>query len=188
MGWGIGALIIGAVVWGLLGCWFDFAYRRLPNLWLGCGAALLIIGAAVRVFTVPVQATGPVSTEKGFTTASATALSIGLGATLWFSIYFVPFVVAARAIGAGDVKLAALLGGGIGLIVGAPLATAMWTCGAVVLAAVFTLMLAAVETVRVGTGSRRQARVGASRRTAIAHGPAMIAAVAVVWTVNGGWL
>lgn len=186
MGWGIGALHIGAVIWGIQGCWLDFAYRRLPNWWLAVGATLLIIGAVIRVLAVPANVADPSLAHIYNTSATATVTSMVLGAALWFSIYFVPFVFSANAIGAGDVKLAALLGGGTGLIVGVPAATAFWTCCAVVLAAVFTLLVAAVSSLPAGLGCRRQARVETMRRKTIAHGPAMLASVAVVWAIAAG--
>ncbi|MDO5029136.1 MAG: prepilin peptidase [Corynebacterium sp.] len=186
MGWGIGALHIGAVIWGIHGCWLDFAYRRLPNWWLACGAALLFIGAFIGVVAVPANAAYPTSAGIDTALVMATVMPMALGSVLWFSIYFLPFMLSPTAIGAGDVKLAALLGGGIGLIVGAPAATAIWTCCAVVLAAVFTLVVAVASSLLAGPGGRRQARIDAMRRKTIAHGPAMMASVAVVWAIAAG--
>lgn len=182
MGWGIGVLELAAVMWGICGCWLDFASRRLPNWWLSLGVVLLIAFAIAR-------ATGGPNSQMLDAQVHIPDLvfAVAVGSALWFGIYFGAFLFSDRAIGAGDVKLAALLGGEIGVMVAAPMDTAVLTILAMLLAAIFTLVQAASSAVRSGTGGRRQARPSGVRR-ALAHGPAMISSVAVVWAINAGWL
>jgi leader peptidase (prepilin peptidase)/N-methyltransferase len=96
----------------------DLRWRRLPN-WLTLpGAAVILIGAALAGRGVPA----------------------GLGAAALFTVYAVTHLIAPAAMGAGDVKLAAGLGGLTGAFgpdiwllaaLGAPAITAV--CGAVAL-------------------------------------------------------
>lgn len=167
-------LVLG---WGGIGCWLDVTRRRLPNWWLVLGAVGLI------------ATTGMVLQQKSTLAdnlASAVA-AIGTGIGLWFGLYVAVFIFNPRSMGAGDVKLAAILGGGVGLVSGEPVATAIWIAVATLLAAGLTLLMAGVTAGKRGWGDRRKAKT-APVPASVPHGPAMLAATAIVWGISGGYL
>lgn len=167
-------LVLG---WGGTGCWLDVTRRRLPNWWLMLGVAGLI------------AITGMVLQQKGTLAddlASAVA-TIGTGIGLWFGLYVTVFIINPRSMGAGDVKLAAILGGGVGLVSGEPVAAAIWIAVAILLAAGLTLLIAVVTAGKRGWGDIRKAKT-ARVPASVPHGPAMLAATAIVWGISGGHL
>jgi leader peptidase (prepilin peptidase)/N-methyltransferase len=149
-------VIPGAWVPALLGiAWFgvaagavDLAHRRLPD-------ALTL--PALPVALLLLLPLGPTAVLHGLAGA---ALAVGAHGAV--------HLVVPRAMGAGDVKLAAPLG--------AALAAAGWP--ALILAALLAAMLTAVLGV-AGLATRRLAR-----RAALPHGPSMLAAT---WLVTS-WL
>lgn len=167
-------LVLG---WGGTGCWLDVTRRRLPNWWLMLGVAGLI------------AITGMVLQQKGTLAddlASAVA-AIGTGIGLWFGLYVTVFIINPRSMGAGDVKLAAILGGGVGLVSGEPVAAAIWIAVANLSAAGLTLLIAVVTAGKRGWGDIRKAKT-ARVPASVPHGPAMLAATAIVWGISGGHL
>ncbi|WP_408909975.1 prepilin peptidase [Corynebacterium amycolatum] len=167
-------LVLG---WGGTGCWLDVIRRRLPNWWLMLGGVGLI------------AITGMVLQHKGTLAddfASAVA-AIGTGIGLWFGLYVAVFIINRRSMGAGDVKLAAILGGGVGVVSGEPVAAAIWIAVAILLAAGLTLLIAVVTAGKRGWGDRRKAKT-ARVLASVPHGPAMLAATAIVWGISGGHL
>lgn len=163
--------------WGGTGCWLDVTRRRLPNWWLMLGGVGLI------------AITGMVLQHKGTLAddfASVVA-AIGTGIGLWFGLYVAVFIINPRSMGAGDVKLAAILGGGVGLVSGEPVAAAIWIAVAILLAAGLTLLIAVVTAGKRGWGDRRKAKT-ARVPASVPHGPAMLAATAIVWGISGGHL
>ena len=167
-------LVLG---WSGTGCWLDVTRRRLPNWWLKLG----------RVCLIPI--TGMVLQHKGTLAddlASAVA-AIGTGIGLWFGLYVAVFIINPHSMGAGDVKLAAILGGGVGLVSGEPVAAAIWIAVAILSAAGLTLLIAVVTAGKRGWGDRRKAKT-ARVPASVPHGPAMLAATAIVWGISGGHL
>lgn len=167
-------LVLG---WGGTGCWLDVIRRRLPNWWLMLGGVGLI------------AITGMVLQHKGTLAddfASAVA-AIGTGIGLWFGLYVAVFIINRRSMGAGDVKLAAILGGGVGVVSGESVAAAIWIAVAILLAAGLTLLIAVVTAGKRGWGDRRKAKT-ARVPASVPHGPAMLAATAIVWGISGGHL
>lgn len=133
--------------------------------------------------------TGMVLQHKGTLAddfASAVA-AIGTGIGLWFGLYVAVFIINRRSMGAGDVKLAAILGGGVGVVSGEPVAAAIWIAVAILLAAGLTLLIAVVTAGKRGWGDRRKAKT-ARVPASVPHGPAMLAATAIVWGISGGHL
>jgi leader peptidase (prepilin peptidase)/N-methyltransferase len=123
---------------------YDLRWRRLPN-WLTLpGLAVILIGAALAGRGVPAA----------------------LGAAALFTVYAVIHVIAPAAMGAGDVKLAAGLGGLTGAF-----GPDIWLLAALA-APVFTAVCGFVALTRTRRGG------------AIPHGPSMClasaAAVALV--------
>lgn len=132
-------LVLG---WGGTGCWLDVTRRRLPNWWLMLGGVGLI------------AITGMVLQHKGTLAddfASAVA-AIGTGIGFWFGLYVAVFIINPHSMGAGDVKLAAILGGGVGLVSGEPVAAAIWIAVAILSAAGLTLLIAVVTAGKRGWG------------------------------------
>lgn len=167
-------LVLG---WGGTGCWLDVTRRRLPNWWLMLGVAGLIA-----IIGMVLQHKGTLADDF----ASAVA-AIGTGIGLWFGLYVAVFIINPRSMGAGDVKLAAILGGGVGLVSGEPVAAAIWIAVAILSAAGLTLLIAVVTAGKRGWGDRRKAKT-ARVPASVPHGPAMLAATAIVWGISGGHL
>lgn len=163
--------------WGGIGCWLDVTRRRLPNWWLVLGAVGLI------------AITGIVLQQKGTLADNlvTTVAAVGTGIGLWFGLYAAVFMFNPRSMGAGDVKLAAILGGGVGLVSGEPVATAIWIEAAILFAAGLTLLMAGVTGGKRGWGDRRKAKT-TPVPASVPHGPAMLAATAIVWGISGGHL
>jgi leader peptidase (prepilin peptidase)/N-methyltransferase len=135
---------IGAVVWCALLSYYDIRFRRLPN-WLTLpGAAVILLVAAASGRGVPALA----------------------GAAALFGVYLVVHLVAAAAMGAGDVKLAL----GIGALTGA-FGVEVWTLAALGAAAASGLW-AVVVAARRGDG-------------AVPHGPAMCGAAVLALGAAG---
>nr|WP_239659296.1 hypothetical protein [Corynebacterium vitaeruminis] len=84
-------------------------------------------------------------------------------------------------------KLAAILGGSVGLVSGEAVTTGIWIAVAMVLAAGLTLLMAGINTRRRAWGDRRKAKT-VSLSASVPHGPAMLAATAIVWGMSGGYL
>jgi leader peptidase (prepilin peptidase)/N-methyltransferase len=117
----MGAGVAGAFVsaWLVVLCVYDIRERRLPN-WLTMPGALAILAVAAAV---------------------GHGLPALLGAIGLAGLYLVVHLISPAAMGAGDVKLAAGVGGltgtfgfdvwALGAVI-APLLTAMWACVCVV--------------------------------------------------------
>jgi leader peptidase (prepilin peptidase)/N-methyltransferase len=164
---GLGWLAVAAGV-------VDVRHRRLPN-------ALTV--PALPVALVLLLPVGPMAVVRG-----------ACGAAVAVAVHAVLHLVDRRAVGAGDVKLAAPLG--------AVLAAVAWPALALaaVLAAAFTAVLAMTAAIGAAVGSRAaaesrvpasgEARAGPSRRwrlagRAVPHGPSMLVAT---WVVTVGLL
>ena len=163
--------------WGAIGCWFDVAQRRLPNWWLVLGAAGLTVAIGIVLRQKPASV---------FELAGVVG-AVGTGIGLWFGFYLGAFLLNPRSIGAGDVKLAAILGGSVGLVSGEAVTTGIWIAVAIVLAAGLTLLMAGINTRRRAWGDRRKAKT-VSLSASVPHGPVMLAATAIVWGMSGGYL
>lgn len=163
--------------WVSIGCWFDLTQRRLPNWWLALGA----VGLTVAIGLVLLHK----ANEANQLVDVASAVCVGTG--LWFGAYLMAFLLQPRSIGAGDVKLAAILGGSVGLVSGDAVATGIWIAVAILLAAGLTLLMTVVSVMRKVLGNRRKA-ITAPLSASEPHGPPMLAAAVVVWGIGGGYV
>lgn len=165
-----------ALSWGGIGCWFDLTQRRLPNWWLLGGAVGLAMGFGVALLRAAATSGDPATVVS----------SVGAGAGLWFGAYLLAFLLVPRSIGAGDVKLAAILGGGVGMAAGDAVDAAVFIGAAIVLAAVLTLLIAGFIAGRRNHGNRRKT-IMTSISDSVPHGPAMLLAAGIVCGFSGGW-
>ena len=117
MGTGVASACV--LVWAMVLCAYDIRERRLPN-WLTIPGAVAILTVAAAI---------------GHGTPAA------VGAVSLVGLYLVVHLIAPAGMGAGDVKLAAGLGGLTGAFgvdvwalaaLAAPLLTAAWACVALV--------------------------------------------------------
>ncbi len=129
--------VICVACWLIALTYFDIRQRRLPNILTLPGAALVMAGAAL--------------TGHGVMAAA--------GAAAMFALYAVVHLVAPRAMGAGDVKLAI----GLGALTGS-FGPEVWLL-AVLGASVVTALLGLI-------------RLLGGDRSALPHGPSMCVAAA----------
>ncbi|MGE0219297.1 A24 family peptidase [Mycolicibacterium sp.] len=134
---GVAVIVAAVAAWLIALCAFDVRHRRLPNVLTVPGAAVILAGATI----------------AGHGGAAA------LGALAWCGCYAMVHLAAPAALGAGDVKLAAGLGG-----LTAAVGPQVWLL-AVVAASLLSAGLAAVAALR---------RAGPT----VPHGPSMCLASA----------
>lgn len=168
-------LAVGAL-WAGAGGWWGgggLSWRWLPLLlglaWLAvaAGAVDLLHGRLPDALTLPALPAAVLAAAPLGGAAVSRAL---LGALLLFGGYLAVRVVAPGALGAGDVKLAAALGAGLGAASLAALAAAT--------------VLAAVLTASVLAGGLLSGRLRPG--SAVPHGPAMLATGWLVLAVAAG--
>lgn len=162
--------------WGGIGCWFDVTQRRLPNWWLLTGALGLAVG-----FGAAFQRAAATSGDP-----ATIVSSVGAGAGLWCGAYLLAFLLDPRSIGAGDVKLAAILGGSVGMAAGDAVAAVVFIGAAIVLAAGLTLLMAG--SIAGKSRVNRRKAIMASIPESVPHGPAMLLAAGIVCGLSGGWV
>lgn len=174
MGWGnaiacvfVDGLFFSAVaIWIIAGAWYDFRFRRLPNLWILAGAILWASAALGR-------ALGVFWPDLSQTHLGSLALVPGIvGALTWFGLYLWVFLWVPGSIGAGDVKLALLAGAAVGAHTARPVGAVFMVLAAVVAASLTTLLLAVVGRFRGFGPSTTDGASGES--VVIPHGPPML--------------
>ena len=148
--------VIPIVLWSSYGIYTDFRFRRLPNWWLLLGLGCLLVWGAV--------------TYEANNLSARCAL---IGAATFGGSFLVAFSCAPRTLGAGDVKLAGLLGLAVGCVTDSALDAVTAVAVVAVLASVATLALA-LGSAAVASSSA----IGWSR--SYPHGPSMLAAAALV--------
>lgn len=160
------ALILLTMVWAFVGSLLDFAEHRLPNWWLWQGFVLLSLWVGLKAAVL-----------SDDVSIGETLAGVCIGGAVWFSSYFLPFVFFSGAIGAGDVKLAAILGGAVGVLASRPINSAWYSAIAIVLAAVFTVSFSLLGTWRWVLRGEKATDCESRRKAHVAHGPGMLCAV-----------
>lgn len=166
-----------AVLWGAVG--LGYACGRVPGPWLPALLGLAWLGVAVSAVDLRHRRIPDALTLPALPLALLCALPLGAdavgraagGAALAAAAHAAVHLLSRRALGAGDVKLAAPLG--------ALTAAAAWP--AVPLAALLAgLLTAGAGVVGLATGVLR-------RGAALPHGPSMVlaAGAAVLWAATG---